>query len=703
MIGHRSSSHVPLRSATNRVIALLVIAVVLFEVFLLTTPWAALTLLALASWFALPGIVLVRQVLSRHPAAAHTAWMIGPAIGFGFSVAGLLMFWAAGVQNWIALVAAPLLTLLLATVVKRWGGLDVRLPTPASADLAAVLLALLIVPAITLAPYANVRAPVPDGEAYRAYFTADFIWAMSVTSELAKGEVPPVNPFHRPEAMHYYWLAHMLSGAIYRNVQPLGVLIEPVILIDGLAFGLAFVAFAYWLARSVGATPLWACAAVIVGFLANSYEGADMIRAIFAGRDRWAALRDTNIDAVSRWFYQGMAVDGLHRLLLYQPHHLTGYVMSLGALWMVGLAADIRAVGVAFTAGALLALGLLFSTFGAIIVSVAVMLLYAVRIVQQRAYASAIRSAVVAGVPLLLGVWLTRVLGYTRPEDGMLMTFGLNPVALRNVTWVVFISFGPLLLIGVPAFAHFQWLRRAGAVPATLVASALAFYFFVDVPDMGGVWVGWRSGHMLLIGFAAAAAAGMTAVWSHTRSRWAVLTVAIPAVLLAVPTVAIDVFNAQDISNRREGVGFPWTLVITPGEREALNWIRTNTPPDAIVQPEPYVRDPATWAYVSAFAERRMAAGLPISMIPRRPYELASDDVRRLFLTDSPSAAHNWATFLGIDYLLIGDRERRAYGRNVLHLQARPDLFATVFSNDAIVVLQVVKAPDAAVRLKSRP
>ena len=41
---------------------------------------------------------------------------------------------------------------------------------------------------------------------------ADFEWAMSVASELSKGDVPPKNPFMSGDRMHYYWLAGLFGG-----------------------------------------------------------------------------------------------------------------------------------------------------------------------------------------------------------------------------------------------------------------------------------------------------------------------------------------------------------------------------------------------------------------------------------------------------------------------------------------------------------
>jgi len=224
------------------------------------------------------------------------------------------------------------------------------------------------------------------------------------------------------------------------------------------------------------------------------------------------------------------------------------------------------------------------------------------------------------------------------------------------------------------------------ALPATL----LYFYFTADVPDMGGVWVGWRSGHLLLMAFAVIGAAAITTAWRRQRLRPLLALGIALAIIPAIPTVAIDIYNAQDITNRAEGPGFPWTLVITPPEREALNWIRVNTSADAIVQVEPHVRDAGTWAYVPAFAERRMAAGLPISMIPLRPYQQTAESIRSgIYRNSSATDAHVMAQFLGIDYIVVGPPERRAYRGELDRLAQRPDLFAPVFRNDVITIYRV--------------
>jgi hypothetical protein len=664
--------------------------ILLFEVFTIAPRPDALVLLACAVWMVVPGVVLADRVLRLQTSSCVAAWLVGAALGLGLSVFGLLFFWAADLQGWIALALAPGFTWVLAWLAPRLGSPTLRLPSFDRRDVIALGLILFVVPLVTFAPYDHVREPTEDGEAYRAYFTADFVWAMSVTGELAKGEMPPVNPFLKGEPLRYYWMSHLLSGAIYRNTRGWGVSAEQVILLDGLVFGLAFVSFLYGLARMAGGSPVFSALAVVVVFTANSYEALERVLVLREHGQSVEKLREVNIDAVTRWFYQGMPVDGLQRMLLYQPHHITGYMLALTALWLVGIAVDVTETAVALWAGILLGLALLFSTFTAIIVGLAVGGLYAFRLAARRAWQGMWQCAILGGLPVVVAVALSSVLGYTDPRHGMLMTFGLNPVARHRWPLMLFLSFGPLLFAGISGLLRPGWLKRDGAAATALVVSAIAFYFLADVPDQGGVWVGWRSGHLLLIGFAMVGASTLTAAWKFQAARVPLIVVLVLTIVPAIPTVAIDVYNAQDIDNRAYAATFPWTLIITPPEREALEWIRRATPVDALVQIEPQARHSGTWAYIPAFAERRMAAGLPGSMIPRRPYELATDNVTfGIFRAFTPKDAWEMAHFLGISYLFVGPPERERYSEGVEILAKDPTLFKPVFHNEAVTVYEV--------------
>ena len=138
-----------------------------------------------------------------------------------------------------------------------------------------------------------------------------------------------------------------------------------------------------------------------------------------------------------------------------------------------------------------------------------------------------------------------------------------------------------------------------------------------------------------------------------------------PPLILAVglPTTLVDTWNAQDISNQRQASEFRWTIVVTPAQQEAFRWIRANTPEDAIVQMEPMLRGREHWTLIPSFAGRRMAAGLPISLLPLPEYQERSERVRTLFATPNADEAAEIAHRLRLDYLYVDRDDLRRVSR----------------------------------------
>jgi hypothetical protein len=655
-------------------------------------PWRALVLLGILAWFAYPGILLVKRLARTEQSYFH--WCFGPMWGIGLSVVGLLAMWELGGRSGVLLVVAPWPLWLLLCLPRARVELALRLPQPDRRDVVALALLVVLVPIIVGWPYAHVAEAIDGGgKAYRAYFTADFVWAMSVVAEVSKGDLPPKNPFQMGGTLHYYWLAHFLSAAEYRALGRWGLSIEQVTLTNSIGYGVAFVAFLYGFVRAFGASVLGAALACTLVFLANSFEAIDRIAAWWSDPSMVSRLSTTNLDAVTRWFYGGMPVDGLQRMLLYQPHHLCGYAMGMSALLIVSRAVDPWRAVVAITCGGLLGLSLLFSSFIAIIFGAAVAIVYAVRLVAGRRWLSVPTCAILGALPVLAAYQISKALEYIDPHADHLVNVGLNQVAATRWPYALLLSFGPPLILGVLGLAVGMRTRTRDVWPiAALMAVAFCFYFLTDVPDMQGVWVGWRAGHLIFIACAVFSGilftAGASAPPALQIPLWSCVAV---LALLAVPTVALDVYNAQDTINVASGPGFPWTLRLSGFEVEALDWLKSHTPPDVIVQPNVYERSTATWGYMPAFGERRMAGGLPIAMIPMQPYRDATDAIgREVFNTGTPADRAAAARKFRIDYLYLGPAERERHPDLVASFDSRSDLFAAVFRNKEVVIYWVV-------------
>jgi hypothetical protein len=156
-----------------------------------------------------------------------------------------------------------------------------------------------------------------------------------------------------------------------------------------------------------------------------------------------------------------------------------------------------------------------------------------------------------------------------------------------------------------------------------------------------------------------------------------------------LPTTLVDVYNAQDITNRREGPDFPWTLTVTTQQQDAFRWIRGTTPADAIVQMEPIIRGRAHWSLIPSFGERRMAAGLPISLLPTPDYSQRSEEVRKMFAGGDAKAAADIAHRLRIDYVYVDDTDKAAYPEGVAKFATHPEYFSSVYQNPQVTIYRI--------------
>jgi hypothetical protein len=654
----------------------------------------ALILAATVVWFTLPGVFIARAVYARQPGAAIGSWLLGGVWGQAFSSLALLALWVAGLRSGWILLLAPLLAFPVVFLVRPLAG-RFTLPPFTRADVLAVLLLLAIVPLIVGRPFARVGADLPDGRAYRAYFTADFVWRMAVAAELSKGDVPPKNQFYLDDPLRYYWLPHLLPAIQYRLQMPPARL-DRVLLVNSVVLDLVFVAFLYALTRQLVTSRVAAVVGCASAVLFTSFEGAERLwwhwrHAIPLDAIRNDAIRNVNIDAVENWYYGALKIDGLQRLLWYQPHHAMGYAAGLTALLCATQARDVGRFGAMVWIGVLLACSLLLSTFAALMLTTMVAIYVGIRLLKERRYGALVSAAAGAAIPLAIGLGIATWLQYVDRSES-LIHLGLNPAAIRGVPASLLLNSPMLAASFVGLWIALRSNEPYADIFGVIVCVSALFYFFVDVIDHQHVYVGWRSGHFTFIASAALAGYALQELFRR-GGRLKIVTAVVAAIVAtaAVPTMAIDFYNTQDVANRSRGPSFRWTLVLPPEEIQGLDWIRAQTAADAIVQVEPSVRDTNTWAYLPAFAERRMAGGLPIGMVPLAKYQAATERVKAIYTAHTWRDAYDGAMALRIDYLIVGPPEREAYPALEKMLDEQPAYFQPVFHNGSLTIYHLAR------------
>jgi hypothetical protein len=652
---------------------------------------AAVPLFAVMLWWSVPGLLLAKRLYGSPPRAAGAVWLIGPAWGYVLSSLVLLALWAAGVRRPSILLMSPLPAIACVWPARRLANL-LTPPALSRSDAAPVAVLCLALVVIASRPYSRVGVDLPDGRAYRAYFTADFVWEMTVAAEVSKGDVPPQNPFYPNDALHYYWLMHLLPGAEHR-IAGSAVRLDDILLINAFAIGLAFVAFLYWFVRHFVESPWAAALACLFVLFCSSFEGADRLWVVWQRGLTLETLRSINIDAVGNWFYQGMKIDGLHRAILYQPQHELGYILGLSALLVLMESREPWRASLTFVAGSFLGLSALLSTVAAAIIGGAVAAYQMYRIVLARRWKAIVATALAGLLPIGLVFALIHALQYVDTVSGgnPIVRIGLNRLAAHRIAWTLFLNFGPVPPVAL-AGVVMAGRRKAGATFVSivcLVAMCAGFYFYVDIPEHDSVYVAWRASHLMFIGFAALVAFAIQEFWragGAVRLAFGILTITGGA--LALPTVVIDLYNTQDVANRSMGPGFQWTVVLSPSEIEALEWIRRVTPPGARVQMEPFVRQRDAY-YITAFGERRMSGGLPTGLVPLAKYHGVSQRIRDVYRAGTADSAHALAAALCIDYLIVGPPERAAYPQFQATLDADQLTFPQAFRNNAMAVYAV--------------
>lgn len=640
--------------------------------------------------FVLPGVLAVARLM---PAGQRwlAALTVGPAIGLATSSLTLLAWWAAGGRGAWLFVAAPAASLVLAAWAPRLRG-RWRLPVPCRGDVTALLAVLLLAPLLVGRPFAMVGVETERGVAYKQYFTADYVWRRAVVAELAKGDVLPRNPYYSDDPLHYYWLPHLLSAVEHRvrpDVDLDALLLTRTVLIDAI-----FLAGLYGLTRAAVATPWAAAAGVACGLLVTS---AEALVGLWHFRHDGLPLewvRYLNVDAVARWHFDGMPIDGLQRVLWYQPHHAAGYILGLLGVVAVAWRTRQRDPAVFVVAGALLACSTLISSFAGLMFTAIATVFEGAQVLIRRSWNSAIFNAAYAALPLALGAALVMALHYVDqpPDDDLsVVMVGLNAIATHRFWLVTAMSFGPALLVGIPGLVVAARCRLVSVLPfATMLPVAWWFYFFIDIRDHQNVYVGWRVGHLTFLALIPFMAVTFQWIGRHQGvGRHVAQAVVVVAVLLGLPTTAVDAFNTQDIRLDVPDPGLNHAEFISAAEAQGLGWLRQHTAADAIVQVDTEARGEAMWAYIPAFAERRMAAGVPLSMVPLRKYLIGAQRIHWLYHVESATSAYQLANRYGIDYLVVGAPERRANPGVEQRWDAQPLRFVPVFHNDALSIYAV--------------
>ncbi len=548
------------------------------------------------------------------------------------------------------------------------------------------MLVLILTLAIAAPPLANAgRRDAAGNQYYRAYFTADFVWHTALTAEVAKFAMPPRNPYLQHRPIHYYWTYYIFPAVMSARGPAALRDVQLCLRMNALATGLILMSAVFLAAWAAVGRAAAAATGTALALIASSAEGLYALHRIYVRGAPLSVLRELNIDALTSWWLGGHRVDGLPRCLWYVPQHGMSYALGLIAMAAtIGAPAD-TPVGTTLLIGVVLGCSVLFNPFVGGVFALVYGIAATLGALRRARPLTAVARHALAVVPVAAAIaWCTH--NQMLAGAGGVLRFGLQGASRSHPVLTLALSLGPILAIALAGCIPSRSVTLRPLIPSMLaIAISLLAMYLVQL-SVDTEWVAFRSGHLVLVAAAGPAAFFVARLWTAGRRRLALAAIAV-CLAAGVPTTIIDVYNARDIHNLAMGPGFPWTIVVTPQQQRAYQWLREHTPENAIVQMDPTVRERSTWSNIPSFAERRMTAGLPISLLNVPEYRERSDTVARMYATADARAAFDIARRLRIEYVYVDEVERAAHPGGIAFEDWR--YFQRVFDDPPVAIYRV--------------
>jgi hypothetical protein len=249
----------------------------------------------------------------------------------------------------------------------------------------------------------------------------------------------------------------------------------------------------------------------------------------------------------------------------------------------------------------------------------------------------------------------------------------LDPVlaawSAQNLTpappfWDLLLAFSPALLLACLGLAQ-VWRRTEIQIQIAEVWAILALVM---------VYLPFGLQRRFLVGLLVplAALAGFGLEWLENRIGKRVRLVAIAALVSTFPTLLLVLLAGQFGALTHDPL-----LYLTRGETQALSWVETNTPADALL-----LAAPQTGLFIPAHTGRRVLYGHPFETVDADVEESA---VTSFFANAAANvlAAENFLEKRKIDYIFYGPREQL--------LGQIPDLpeLSAVYSQAGVTIYRV--------------
>ena len=559
-----------------------------------------------------------------------------------------------------------------------------------------LVLSILIMLIAVVLPFLNIGKLTDQGYGYTWLIGQDFLWRVSVAFSVARGLPAECFDFGG-EPMKYYVLFYTLPAFSYKLLNSNASMVSIMILVQ-VFLGIYFVSVLFACFRVVCKKTSSLLFIMLAGVGAYSYSWI-----FYVFKHAVIMLEHTNDSLFNRimdlrWLPDIVQSSGhshtFYRFILVQPHVLVGLSLFLLSICFILVNSDEQSLKKYFSSGVLIGIIWGFElSIGLISAAIILNYVFIQFLLRQGQRASYFKRAIVFGIGLsLLLIVLTPLGMYSkqnRPE-GTIKIFNKNPDrTIRNlITAPVYIpvEYGPATILSFCGVL-LLWKRKRFFCDDFALIMLFSCLLLFSLPSR-------ITGPIKLMRFFPLAFLFMSAYFidefSDGFSRKKIKLIFGVLILSAVPSYLLDIYIGSNVSNYHN------TAYVLQSDMQAANWVKHNTEQEAVIQGLPHYYTENTnrmlgynhqYSLFPCFADRKMSLGriaFATRLFPARKEDIKkrSSKIKQMFLTDDIEHAASVCKNLGIDYVYIGQREKKKYPDTLQKFKKANHFFSLVYDEN---------------------
>ncbi|MGQ9609137.1 MAG: hypothetical protein ACUVWN_07540 [bacterium] len=546
---------------------------------------------------------------------------------------------------------------------------------------------LILVLLLAMIPQLNIGRETEYGLAYTYLIDNDFLQHSAIASEITKG-IPPQNIYFSGEVFQYHWLSHVFPSFIY-SLSDRSFTARDILIWVLRFYTTLFVCMLFSLIRLFFKDRKVQILLMILALFAYSYNG------IYALSKPLLQSLGNTFTWINSIAYFSDISNGYFRDFIVEPHSLLALSSIFTVLFILQDCSYIPR-----NKQESVLLGILFGIMPGVegFIGITMILWLCVTffyiIYKHRTsnngifrYKELIPGYAISMFVMLIAISALFLLGIFTAKTNILL---LRPYKIIILLLPIYslVEYGPFFVLALGGISLCIKKKIKNELSPIFLLCMLSLFLILFVRHFAEPnHVLRKSGKVMQISLLIFS--GVCLDYYIVNKLKAFKIVLTLVIAIGAITTIIDIYRFSNIYDTSK------TTYVRPSDYKACEWIKDNTPLDAVIQSKPgYIstNDPTEpyfeYSLISMFAERRMAVGdslhASIYQIGQEKQSKREKEINEIFKTFDIDRSIQLIRKYGIDYIYVGITELEMYGVGVLKFATAQNYFEKVYSKNDV-------------------